>query len=243
MNENEEKTVIKETPSESPAEAKEPEKAVEEAKSPANPPQNAKKKFSLKEFFPKYKWGLRFIFFSFLWVFVFFLAADLISKWAVELNYAAAPKQTTPTGGEGIAVIPNFFYIILSYNQGSAYSLGAGNSFMRYLFIVISWVASIGIAIWWYKYLGKKDRLVNFVFALALAGAVGNLIDRTFYWGQNGGPNGVIDWLSFYLIPNANYWWPFPTFNIADACLVIAVVMAIVIILVRDIKAYIAKNK
>ena len=70
--------------------------------------------------------------------------------------------------------------------------------------------------------------------ALLFAGAVGNLIDRTFYWSGTTGFDGVIDFMCFYLQGPTNN--PFAIFNVADASLSIGIVMLIIVLLVRDIK-------
>jgi signal peptidase II len=179
----------------------------------------------------KYAWTWSFFFTSFLWLALLLFVIDIASKWAVQLNLSE---------GQQVALIPNFFYITLVHNTGAAFSFGAGAEAMRYVYIVISWVMSIAIAYYWYGYLAKKDRLMNAIFALLFAGAFGNLIDRTFYFPGVVGFDGVIDFLEFYLgggpsAPNSGVN-PFAIFNVADSCLTIGVIMALVVLLVRAIK-------
>ena len=172
----------------------------------------------------KFEWTLKNIFFSFLWLAPLLIIIDQVTKWAV-VN--AFDKQA----GSSFTVIPNFFTIRLQYNQGSSFSLGADIPWMRFVFIAISWIASAGIIFYWIKYLKKKDVLVDVIFALCLAGALGNAIDRTFYWEPVVGFSGVVDFLAFRLFG----FYDFAVFNVADACLVVGVIMFIIIVIVRDI--------
>lgn len=174
----------------------------------------------------KVKIVLKKIFRSYIWLFVLLFALDVLSKWLV----VGALKSE----GNSIEVIKDFFYITLSFNTGSAFSLGAGNMAMRVVFIVISWLMSIGISFYYIRHYKKEDLWMNAVYAMLLAGALGNLIDRTFYWEETVGFTGVIDFLQFYIFGrNAN---PFATFNIADASLVVGVAIALIVVIVRLIK-------
>ena len=172
----------------------------------------------------KFEWTFKNIFFSFLWLAPLLIIIDQVTKWAV-VN--AFDKRA----GSSFVVIPDFFTIKLQYNQGSSFSLGANIPWMRFVFIAISWIASAGIIFYWIKYLKKKDVLVDVVFALCLAGALGNAIDRTFYWEPVVGFSGVVDFLAFRLFG----FYDFAVFNVADACLVVGVIMFVVIVIVRDI--------
>ena len=75
---------------------------------------------------------------------------------------------------------------------------------------------------------------------LLASGAIGNLIDRAFYWNAITGFDGVIDFLQFYLGggPGAAVTWvnPFADFNFADAYLTVGVVMLIVLFIVDFVK-------
>lgn len=158
--------------------------------------------------------------------------ADLLIKWAVELNTIE---------NEPIAVIPNFFYITKSYNTAVAFSIGKNWGVGgRVLNIMISIVMSV--AIFWY-YLTHNDRLKTperITAVLLGAGAVGNLIDRAFYWEATTGFNGVVDMFQFYLGggPDKKYSFvnPFATFNFADMCLTFGIIMLLVLMIVDMIK-------
>lgn len=148
---------------------------------------------------------------------------DIVTKWVVNNSLQV---------GESIALIPNFFYITLSYNTGAAFSLGSSwGVWGRILGIAISLLMSGAILWYWVKSNKKVNSFERACLMLLIAGAVGNLIDRAFYWEGTTGFNGVIDFLQFYLGggPNASNSVvnPFATFNVADACLVVGVILMI----------------
>jgi signal peptidase II len=173
---------------------------------------------------PAFQWTWKSAFFSFAWLGLLLFGIDLLSKWLIVWNL--------PFDGKEYAVIPGFFYIAPLTNEGSAYGAGGDISWMRYVYIVISWLATFAIPYFWYKGLNKHDNLINAVYMLCWAGAIGNAIDRTFYWRNIVGFSGVVDFLSIQI----GNWVPFGSFNVADASLVVGVVMALVTILVREIK-------
>ena len=157
---------------------------------------------------------------------------DLISKWVVENCLEV---------GQMVTVIPNFFYLTKSYNTGAAFSLGANWGVGgRILGIAISVLMSGAILWYWIVNNKKIHNLERVCLMLLSSGAVGNLIDRAFYWEGTTGFNGVIDFLQFYLgggpsAPNSALN-PFATFNVADACLTIGVVLLIVALVIDAIK-------
>lgn len=177
----------------------------------------------------KPKWSKRL--FIFLGISVLLILADLLTKWAVELNTVE---------GQPITVIPNFFYITKSYNTAIAFSLGSNWGVGgRALNIMISIVMSVAIYFYWITHDHKFRFWERLTAMLLAAGAVGNLIDRAFYWEATTGFNGVIDFFQFYLGggPNSpvNFVNPFATFNFADACLTIGIVILLVILIVEMI--------
>lgn len=184
----------------------------------------------MSRFFRKPKWTKTLI--LFLGISVLLILIDLITKWAVELNTLA---------GEAIEVIPNFFYITKSYNTAIAFSLGSNWGVGgRALNIIISIVMSVVIYFYWITHDDKFRFWERFTAMLLAAGAVGNLIDRAFYWEGTVGFNGVIDFMQFYLGggPSApyNFFNPFATFNFADACITVGLFLLIAFIIIDMIK-------
>lgn len=178
----------------------------------------------------KFVWNWKSFLMSFLWLPILLIAIDQISKWAVVNALKDVP-------GRSLEVIPHFFYITLTFNKGSSFGMGGDVSWMRYVFIVISWLASGLILFYWIKNLSKKDTFIDVLLAFCLAGAIGNGIDRTFYWEGTTGFSGVVDFFQFYIFGYGEGKSSFAIFNVADMYLTCAVAVLIVLLLVREIKA------
>lgn len=178
----------------------------------------------------KFVWTWKSFFLSFLWLPILLIAIDQGSKWAVLKAMEDVPSKS-------IEVINHFFYITLTYNQGSSFGMGGSIPWMRYVFIVISWAASAAILFYWIRNLYKKDRFIDVLLAFCLAGAIGNGIDRTFYWEETVGFSGVVDFFQFYIFGYGEGKSSFAIFNVADMYLTCAVIVLIVLLLVREVIA------
>ncbi len=160
---------------------------------------------------------------------------DQITKW-VAVATLGPLKSSIITGtdlpsqsGNSITVIPGFLKFTLLTNNGAAFGVGGNMLWSRILFIIISWVVLIALPIYVAYYVKKNDKfskIVLVIAALIYGGNLGNLIDRTFYWGT---PCGVIDFIDVSpLIPG------FGVFNFADSALVVGIFI-LVILLIIDI--------
>lgn len=167
------------------------------------------------------------VFRSFAWVAVLVFVVDIVSKWCV---------QNSLTETDKVVIIPNFINVILAHNLGAAFSLGAnGEIGWRIAFMMISIIMS-GVLIFVYtKYFKKFSTIQKVSLMLMTGGAIGNMIDRCFYWSAIVGFDGVIDWIDF----NGK----FATFNIADSALVIGVAILIIVEVISMIQESIAKGK
>lgn len=175
------------------------------------------------------KWSWKMFFFSFAWMGILFIGVDQLTKWLVATGFNFDSTSAIQVFDWGWME----FRVVLTFNQGAAFGIGNGKLWARILYIIISWNASILIARYWYQGLHKGNKLNNFLWMLAFAGALGNAIDRTFYWNKTVGFSGVIDFFSF------TFWgWDFAIFNFADICLTVAVIVAIVVIAYREIKEW-----
>ena len=184
----------------------------------------------MKEFCKKWfsKEGLKAFFFSFIWLSLVIFVIDIISKWAV---------QNSLTVGQSVALIPNFLNVTLVHNLGAAFSLGAnGEIGWRIFWIAVSVILSGVLIFVFAKYFKKFTLIQKAALALMIGGALGNMIDRCFYWKAVVGFDGVIDWIDFQFGS-----WHFATFNLADAALVIGVLIIIVVEIINMIKE--AKEK
>lgn len=150
--------------------------------------------------------SLFFIIFSAILVIV-----DQISK------YLVLQDAHLMSGGRYV-LIENFFNLRYTLNTGAAWSILADVEWGIFLLIVISVVASIAFFIFLVKYSGWP-KFLPFCISLAWAGTVGNLIDRVRH-------RGVVDFFDFQFGT-----WHFPTFNVADACIVVGMLGILIYIL------------
>jgi signal peptidase II len=134
--------------------------------------------------------------------------------------------------GETISVIGDFFRITFIENPGMAFGFNPGSDFKLWI-SVFSLIASIGLIVYLYI-VRNKSLSLRIALAMILGGAVGNLIDRTFY--------GIIykyapafygkvvdffdvDFFNFAIFGRSYDRWPI--FNIADASVTIGVLILI----------------
>lgn len=102
--------------------------------------------------------------------------------------------------------------LTLIYNTGAAFGLFPGGA---RILVVVSVVVGFGIL--YYLSRHKLPLLQQVAFSLIAAGALGNAIDRI-------GRGSVVD----YLDTTGTGWGPFdnfPIFNLADACVVVGVIL------------------
>ncbi len=169
---------------------------------------------------------------SCLWLAPLLFLLDLLSKWAV--IWGLGEKVGDTLMGGKVAVIPNFFYLHLTFNEGMAFGIGDGTSWARGIFAAISFLGAILLFYFWLRHLKKDDLWANILFCMTFAGALGNGIDRAFYWPNIVGFSGVVDFFEFYIFGPDKA--PFAVFNIADALLVLGMIGAIIYFIVAAIK-------
>lgn len=115
-----------------------------------------------------------------------------------------------------------FIYV---QNRAVAFSLGHGlpDQIRMVLFIALPVIIIIAVII----YVIRSEEFSNYqrwVIALVVGGGIGNLIDRIFRSG------GVVDFIDvkFFGIFGLERW---PTFNIADSCIVVGGILLILSLL------------
>lgn len=116
---------------------------------------------------------------------------------------------------ESIPVIPHWFDITYTRNPGAAFSMFANlPGWFRGAFLVTLSLSAIVVLL---VLIARSEKLTltTFAFALILAGASGNLIDRGIR-GQ------VVDFLRVHY-----YDWNYPIFNVADSAITIGVALII----------------
>jgi signal peptidase II len=144
----------------------------------------------------KYKW--------FGWAFVLSFAFDQATKiWA---RTVLRPKYPGT-----ISVIPNYWDFQYSENRGSAFSLVRDAGDARWLFVAAG-VVALGAILFYLRRTDAAQRLRPLSLGLVAGGALGNLLDRGVF-------GFVTDFVVWHV--GAHRW---PTFNIADAALLLGVV-------------------
>ncbi|MCH7964721.1 MAG: signal peptidase II [Bacteroidetes bacterium] len=134
--------------------------------------------------------------------------------------------------GESISVIGNFFKITFIENPGMAFGFNPGSDFKLWV-SVFSLIASIGLFVYLYI-VRNKSLSLRIALAMILGGAVGNLIDRTFYgiiYKYSPAFYGKVvdffdfDFFNFAIFGRSYDRWPI--FNIADASVTVGVIILI----------------
>lgn len=139
------------------------------------------------------------------WLMLLVLIADQVSKQVVIANMQLF---------DSIELLP-FFNFTYVRNYGAAFSfLSDAGGWQRWFFTLIAVVISCVLAVW----LARNNRVqlkLNLALSLVLAGAVGNLIDRSIY-------GYVIDFFHLYYQD-----WHYPAFNIADSAICIGAALLV----------------
>ena len=131
------------------------------------------------------------------------LVVDQLSKaWAVERLV------------DGPIDLVGSLRLRLVFNEASAFSIGGGSAWGP-LVSVVGLMLIAGL-LWYLRSL--PGRLPVVAVGLIIGGAVGNLIDRAARSGRGFMGGGVVDFVDLQ-------WWP--VFNVADAAVVVGVLLLI----------------
>jgi signal peptidase II len=112
--------------------------------------------------------------------------------------------------GEKIGVIKDLWDWQLSMNSGSAFGLFSSQQGARIGLSVVGIIAVFGM-LWMLRKARPDQKILHLALALVTGGAIGNLIDRTYF--------GVVT--DFILWRYQTHEWP--VFNVADVVLVVGV--------------------
>jgi signal peptidase II len=119
-------------------------------------------------------------------------------------------KNMLPARGGEMPILGNAFLLSLTYNRGGAWGvLPQGNG----LFIAFAAFAVIALLVAYHR-MKRIELFVGTAFALALGGALGNLLDRLRF-------GSVVD---FFYIKIIN----FPIFNVADSAITIGIFLLLI---------------
>lgn len=132
------------------------------------------------------------------------------------------------TLGESVPLIDGVFHFTYILNKGAAFGMLSDH---RWIFIVLSTVAVLGIG----AYLILRSRKIGTLWGISLAmicgGGVGNMIDRLWN-GEEFGSGAVIDFLDFCAFPELWSW----IFNVADAAVCIGAGLIVLAVILDEVK-------
>ncbi|AKN33998.1 hypothetical protein Ccar_25455 [Clostridium carboxidivorans P7] len=138
------------------------------------------------------------------------LILDRVTKlWAL--------KELSNTSG--IVVIKDFFGLFYLENRGAAFGILQN----KVVFLsIVTFIVMAGIVYYIIKY-KPTSKLLRISLALIISGAIGNLIDRTYY-------KYVVDFLTLHY-KDVYY---FPTFNVADVLVVTGTFLLAIYLIKED---------
>jgi signal peptidase II len=145
-----------------------------------------------------------------LWLSALLIAADQASKWYFlgVLEYA-----------QPVPVIDGFWNWKLVHNHGAAFSfLADASGWQRWFFSALAVGISV-LLVHWLRRLPRDHWREALPYALIIAGALGNLVDRVRF-------GYVVDFVHWYW---RDFHWP--VFNVADSAIVVGAVMLVLLAL------------
>lgn len=123
--------------------------------------------------------------------------------------------------GQSVTVIPGVLNLTYVRNRGAAFGMLSDN---RWVFMVISVIAIIGISIYLFGFC-KERMLLRVGLALIVSGGLGNMVDRTAF-------GYVIDMIDFHII------WKW-VFNVADSCVCVGagiIILSLILDIIKEAK-------
>ncbi|MEM8553165.1 MAG: signal peptidase II [Pseudomonadota bacterium] len=136
-----------------------------------------------------------------LTVLVAIFVADQITKlWVLHgADFSAGPIPALP-----------FMDITLVWNRGISYGLFQTEGVGRWVLVGVTMAGTGALTVW---LLRTRHTLLRFALAAIVGGAAGNLVDRVAY-------GAVVDFVHLHA-----YGWSWYVFNIADAAIVMGVLV------------------
>ena len=147
------------------------------------------------------------------------IALDQLTKWLI--------ITMVEPWAVGASFFGDLIRIVCVYNTGAAFSLGSGlSSVMRFIVmgcIPACFIAGIGVV--YFK--SEFTPLQRWFLCGIIGGGISNLLDRFFR------AEGVVDFIDvkFFGLLGLERW---PTFNIADAAIVVCAIGLFVTVLVQE---------
>ena len=151
------------------------------------------------------------------------IAIDQTVKALIVKNWPIVPPQDftfiKDLFGNGLV---QFYHV---RNRAIAFSLGHNlPDFIKPPLFVVLPLIVLGLLIWYYVRSTDFKPCQRWAVAGIIGGGIGNIIDRIFR------PDGVVDYISVYFF-NIFGWERWPTFNIADASVVLSCIFLFITII------------
>jgi len=125
----------------------------------------------------------------------------------------------------------DFLWIFHVRNKAIAFSLGENfPEFIKPVAFIAIPILVLGFLLWYYFRSDEFSNIQRWAAAGIIGGGLGNIIDRIAR------PDGVVDFISvkFYGLFGFQRW---PTFNIADSCVVVCCILLLISIIITPVKA------
>jgi signal peptidase II len=179
-------------------------------------------------------------YFKFYLLSIIIIILDQVSKLMVYYNM---------TRGQEIPIFGDWFKLHYTLNPGMAFGIELGSEYGKLILTLFRLIAMVGIGYYLYMLARKKVHPgLIWCVALILGGAIGNVIDSTFYGVLlNNAPHNVVtpwfhgqvidmfyidiwegrvaDWVPFWGGDHIALW---PIFNVADASIFVGVVVILI---------------
>lgn len=137
------------------------------------------------------------------------IAIIAVDQWSKSWVLASLPEF------KAVPVIDGFWNWYRTYNTGAAFSfLANAGGWQHGFFMALATLISVVLAVA-LRRVAREDWRNAFPFALIIAGALGNLVDRLRL-------GYVVDFVEWYV---GSFYWP--VFNLADSCIVVGAVLMV----------------
>ena len=148
-----------------------------------------------------------------LLVVVIAVTVDRVSKLLIEQHIQAH---------DPLLLLGEYVRLVLWYNDGAAFGIRLGDTWVHVVLSVLA-MGLVGYMIW---HTPREDRIGLMGFGLIMGGAVGNLWDRL-------AAGRVTDFIDVGI---NTYRWP--TFNVADSCVVVGIGLLVVVYFLSSRRAH-----
>lgn len=133
----------------------------------------------------------------------FIILALLLDQWIKYLVETHLPFE------QAVHVVP-YLALYRTWNEGVAFSFLSG---VDGWVIVMMRLAIVAFILWWWRSTDHPSPLSHLGFAMVVAGAFGNIVDRLLY-------GHVVDYVLFH-----TETWSFAVFNLADSLITVGAVV------------------